>query len=267
MNTNEFKSVSNIPHEKRRNVPLNTTKRITVRPKNINNIPSFDRAGSNNNIINKNRVSENDTKSYLYDSNLNNKTGENTNSISKENTNNPENIKTQKRPIQKRKKKSTKQLFIGLIIKITVISFAVWAMFTFVLGVSINYGNNMHPSIKDGDLVFSLRLQNPYINAAVMYEYAGTTKTGRVVALEGSVVDIGDNGELKINGIVPSEEVYYPTFTAESSNIKYPYTVEAGKVFILNDFRTDTFDSRTFGAVKISDLKGPILFTMRRRGF
>ena len=175
--------------------------------------------------------------------------------------------KKKKAPPKKRKKKTTKQLLIGILIKVGVIALAVWLLFTFVLGIHIHYGNNMHPSVRDGDLIFSFRLQQPYINAAVLYEHDGKTTVGRVIALEGSTISIGDNGEFTVNGIVPSEEVFYPTFADKNSDIKYPYTVPEGKVFILNDFREDTNDSRSFGAVDTKDLKGPLLFTMRRRGF
>lgn len=163
--------------------------------------------------------------------------------------------------------KSTKELLIGLLIKIAVVAALIWAVFTFVLGVSVHYGNNMHPAIRDGDLVVTLRMQKPYINAAVLYKHDGETKVGRVIALEGSVVDIHENGSLTVNGITPSEEVFYATYQADGAPITFPYTVEPGKVFILNDFRNDTNDSRSFGAVNVKDLMGPALFTVRRRNF
>ena len=174
-----------------------------------------------------------------------------------------------KRPKGKpqKKQKSTKQLLIGLLVKIAVIALIIWGVFTFVLGITIHYGNNMHPMVRDGDLVISLRLQKPYINAAVMYEHDGKTTVGRVVAMEDSVVDIASNGGITINGNAPTEEVFYTTYPANGSEIQYPYTVPKGKVFILNDFREDTNDSRSFGAVDIGDLKGTLLLTMRRRGF
>lgn len=156
---------------------------------------------------------------------------------------------------------------LRLLIKIAAVVLIVWLMFTFVLGFNIHYGNNMHPAIRDGDLVISYRLQSPYINAAVLYTHDGKTNVGRVIALEGSEVNITDNGTLTVNGVLPSEEVYYPTLPAEDSEVKYPYTVEKGKVFILNDFRTDVSDSRTFGAVDAGEIQGPLLLTMRRRGF
>lgn len=46
-----------------------------------------------------------------------------------------------------------------------------------------------------------------------------------------------------------------------------PYTVEEGRAFVLNDYREDTDDSRSFGAVSLNDIEGPLIFSMRRRGF
>lgn len=166
-----------------------------------------------------------------------------------------------------RPRKTTKQLLIGLLIKIAVLALAIWGLFTFVFGITIHYGNNMHPMVRDGDLVISFRPQPPYINAAVMYHHDGKTTVGRVIAMEGSIVNIDKKGTFTVNGNTPSEEVFYPTYPADGSAVKYPYTVPKGKVFILNDFREDTDDSRNFGAVDIGDLDGALLLTMRRRGF
>ena len=172
-----------------------------------------------------------------------------------------------KAPPKKRPPKSTGRLLVGLLVKVAVAAVLVWAVFTFVLGLSVHYGNNMHPAVRDGDLAVSLRMQKPFINAVVLYRINGKTEVGRVIALEGSVVDISENGSLTVNGIAPSEEIFYATYQAEHSPVSFPYTVEPGKVFILNDFRTDTNDSRLFGAVDRKDLQGPLLFTVRRRHF
>ena len=171
-----------------------------------------------------------------------------------------------KRPPQK-KPKSDGQLFLKLLIKLAVIVLAVWAVLSFVLCVNVHYGNNMHPAVRDGDLVVTYRLQNPFINAVVLYEHNGKTTVGRVIALSGDVVSITENGALTVNGIVPNEEVYSATMPASGSTVTYPYRVPDGSVFILNDFRDDTLDSRAFGAVHVEDLKGCALFTMRRREF
>ena len=162
---------------------------------------------------------------------------------------------------------STKRLAISLLIKIAAIVLAVWLVFIFVLGLTINYGNNMHPAVNDGDLVISLKLQRPYLNAAVLYRHDGKTRTGRVVGLPGNVIDISENGELLVNNAIALEDIYYPTYKAENSAVSFPYTVEEGKAFILNDYREDTLDSRSFGAVDMSDIDGPLILSLRRRGF
>lgn len=162
---------------------------------------------------------------------------------------------------------STKRLAISLLIKIAAIVLAVWLVFIFVLGLTINYGNNMHPAVNDGDLIVSFKLQRPYLNAAVIYNHDGKKRTGRVVGLPGNVIDISEKGELLVNGAIASEDVYYPTKKAENSKVTYPYTVEEGRAFILNDYREDTDDSRSFGAVSLDDIEGPLIFSMRRRGF
>ena len=165
-----------------------------------------------------------------------------------------------------RKPASTKRLAVSLLIKAGVILAVLWLTFTFILGMTINQGNNMHPAINDGDLVVSLKLQRPYLNAAVLYRHDGKAMTGRVVGLPGNVMDISESGRLLIDGAVAAEEIYYNTQKAEGSDIRFPYTVEDGMAFILNDYREDTNDSRSFGAVDMKDIDGPILFILRRRG-
>lgn len=165
------------------------------------------------------------------------------------------------------KQVSTKRLALTLLAKIAAVAIGVWLVLFFVVGITIHYGNNMHPAIRDGELVISLKLQRPYLNSAVLYKHDKKTCVGRVVGLPGNTIEITEQGELRVNGVTAAEDIYYPTFRSENSDIKYPYTVEEGKVFILNDYREDTNDSRTFGTIDISDVEGPVIFSFRRRGF
>ena len=162
---------------------------------------------------------------------------------------------------------TARQMLVRLLAKIAAIVVVVILVLTFVLGLDVHYGNNMFPAVRDGDLLLTFRLQEPHINDVVLYRHDGQTCVGRVIALEGHEVDISDEGQLKVNGIIPAEEVFYPTFRDESASVKYPYSVEGGKVFILNDFREDVNDSRCFGAIDESDVMGSMLLVIRRRGF
>lgn len=162
---------------------------------------------------------------------------------------------------------STKRLIIKLFVKLGIIALAIWVALSFVLSITIMSGNQMYPAIKDGDLVIALRLQRPYLNAAVLYENENRKCVGRVIGLPGSVIDISDNGALMVNGVIPSEEVFYPTFKAKGSNVEFPLTVGNNQVFILNDFRDNTNDSRVYGLFDMKNVQGNILLVIRRRGF
>lgn len=69
-----------------------------------------------------------------------------------------------------------------------------------------------------------------------------------------------------INGSHPNEEVFYPTQIADT-NLPLPYTLSEGEFAVLNDYRSDLNDSRTYGVIKKDALKGKVIFIFRRRGF
>ena len=82
--------------------------------------------------------------------------------------------------------------------------------------------------------------------------------------MPGDVIDI-DGESLVVNGKGVYENAVYPT-TAEGAKITFPYTVPEDSVFVLNDYRSDINDSRTYGAISKSDIEGKVVFILRRRG-
>lgn len=89
----------------------------------------------------------------------------------------------------------------------------------------------------------------------------------RIIAIGGQKVDFMEEGGYQINGYQPTEENPYETYLDEESEVQYPIVLDEDSYFILNDFRKDTYDSRHFGPVKEENIKGSLLFLMRRRGF
>ena len=75
---------------------------------------------------------------------------------------------------------------------------------------------------------------------------------------------LDDSGTLLVNGTVQSGEILYPTYA--EGELEYPYAVPEGYVFVLGDYRTQTTDSRTLGAVPMGDVKGKVITILRRRG-
>ena len=155
-------------------------------------------------------------------------------------------------------------LIRNLILKVLIIGMTVFVVNFFILGIYIIHDNNMYPAIKDGDLCFTYKLTSYLSEDPIVYKRNGQVHFGRIIALPGDTVDLKDNG-VYVNNSLISEKVLYPT-THQGSKITFPYTVAKDHVFVLNDFRELISDSRTYGAIPIKDLKGKVVFLMRRRG-
>lgn len=185
----------------------------------------------------------------------------------------PASKKRKKRVKQSRKKTVTtvtKKKKLGplakLLIKIAVLVIIVVIVLTWILGLHRMTGNNMFPFVKDGDLCIAYKLDDYTTGDVVLYRNdEGKMKLGRIVAVGGQSVDFPKDGGYTVDGYQPSEEITYQTFGA--NGVKYPIDVGNDEVFIMNDFRSDTDDSRQFGGVKKSDIDGKLLFLIRRRGF
>ena len=156
-----------------------------------------------------------------------------------------------------------------LVIKLAVLAAAVFLLTRFVFGISIYHGDSMFPALRDGDLVIISRLSRPGRNDIVRYTdpQDGKLRFSRVVGLEGMEIDITQTGELKTNGYVPQESVFYRTEKAEGSSVAFPLTVAEGQLFLLDDYRTIGRDSRVFGPVESSRAAGKVIYIVRRRGF
>lgn len=123
----------------------------------------------------------------------------------------------------------------------------------------------MFPAMKDGDLIIGFRLQQTYMkDDVVVYTVNGETHVGRIAARAADVVTLDDSGTLLVNGTAQGGEIIYPTYAKE--NFEYPYTVPENQIFILGDYRTQTADSRDFGAVSMENVKGKVITILRRRG-
>ena len=166
--------------------------------------------------------------------------------------------------VKVRKKRTATYYAVKFLAKLAVTALAVWILCTYVIGIYVNHSHSAYPMIKDGDLCITYRLGELQQGDEVVYSFDGTVRYGRITALEGDVVDI-KNDCITVNGYGVYEDIVYPT-TSEGSSIEYPYTVPEGCVFLLNDFRSDISDSRTYGGIPIADTKGKRIFLIRKRG-
>jgi signal peptidase I len=151
-------------------------------------------------------------------------------------------------------------------VKLGIVCLALWSIFTFVFGIRQMHGETMYPRLRDGDLILYNRMERNYaIGDVVVFKVGTSTCVARIVAQGGDVVDVDDKGDLLVNGNIQEEEIFYET-EADPLGVSYPYTVDEDSYFMLSDFRTNTTDSRSFGAVSVNDFCGKVITILRRRG-
>ncbi len=161
-----------------------------------------------------------------------------------------------------------KQEVLKLLLKAALFLAALLVLFTLVFRIKRVEGNTMSPFLRDGDLCLFLHTTSVSQGDVVLYEDAeGTLKIGRVAAAGGQTVDFPGNGGYTVDGYETSEEVPYETFVDDTSTVRYPLTLEQDQLFILNDFRTIADDSRAFGPINRSQIRGSCFLLFRRRGF
>lgn len=165
-------------------------------------------------------------------------------------------------------KKNKYRFLIRFLMKICLWGVVFFVILTYVMGFHRETGNSMFPSIKDGDLCILYKLEESHTNDVVLYKTAdGKNRLGRIVAVGEQEVNFPEEGGYTVNDYQPSEEITYETYRAEKSDIKYPVALDKDEYFILNDYRSDTSDSREYGVVKKEDIEGKLIFILRRRSF
>lgn len=126
--------------------------------------------------------------------------------------------------------------------------------------------NTMFPSFRNGDLGVFCRVMSIQTNDVVLYKNDdGVLKVGRVVAMEGQTIEFLEDGGYNVDGYGAFEEIPYETYATDVSH--YPFILNDGEVFVLNDFRSVETDSRSMGPIDESQIVGKLVFSLRIRGF
>ena len=163
-----------------------------------------------------------------------------------------------------KKKRTAKSYAISFFIKVFVTLIVLTVVFRFIAGIHICHTNCAYPTIRDGEFCLTYRLAELKQGTMIVYRHDGEVKFGRVIAFGRDKVSIF-NDFISVNDYGISENAVYPT-SPDGSAISYPYQVPENCVFVLNDFRSDISDSRTYGGIPLDDVEGAVVFTMRMRG-
>ncbi len=143
---------------------------------------------------------------------------------------------------------------------------------TFVFGAYEIPSGSMEDTIEVGDLVFSEKLsyytsesQKGDIVTFADPLVSNRTLIKRVIATGGQTVDL-QNGKVRrrrcrARRFPYTENKVSEPFEKTAVSISYPYTVPEGYLWVMGDNRTNSQDSRYFGAIDASSVTGHAVFT------
>jgi signal peptidase I len=119
---------------------------------------------------------------------------------------------------------------------------------------------NMTPTLLPGDRIIVDRYGDVGPGSIVVFEdptREGVALMSRVVAFGGQTVDLGKNGGVYVDGKLLTEPYVHGARTQRmDSAITYPVTVPDGSVWVMGDNRPDSADSRYYGPVPVTSIRG-----------
>ena len=123
------------------------------------------------------------------------------------------------------------------------------------------YGNSMTPTLKEGQIVVSLKGSNLEQGDLVAFYVGNKLLVKRVIAESGEWFDITEEGVVFVNG-KELDEPYLQEKAFGECDIELPYQVPESRYFLLGDHRTSSIDSRSsvIGCIDKEQIVGKIVF-------
>ena len=167
----------------------------------------------------------------------------------------------------KRRRCADAEDIAGFLTKLVAIVVLLGLLFGFAFGVTPMENDDMSPRISAGDLLLYYRLADDLVTGDVLvFDKDGEQYVGRIVANPGDTVEVTDQATLVVNGSTVLENDIYYTTPKYDNGPAYPVTLAQDEYFILCDYREGARDSRYFGPVKASEIKGKVITVVRRSG-
>jgi len=163
----------------------------------------------------------------------------------------------QKEKYKLRYNKLLKNTFYALII---VVSISV-LLATLVFPVLKIYGHSMEPTLKQNDIVISVKQNNIRNGDIIAFYYNNNILIKRVIATSSQWVNIDDDGNIYVDDNL-LKETYINDKTLGINDLKYPYQVPEDNYFVLGDDRKNSLDSRNslIGTISKEEIIGKVIF-------
>lgn len=157
------------------------------------------------------------------------------------------------------------------LIKSAVIAAAAALIFNTMFGIGVVSGTSMEPALYDGDVIVFWKYSSLYEKGDIIFIKAHGRKdyVKRICGIPGNVLEFDDdNGLFLVNGEVQKEpHIYEKTYGKiyGKTKISYPLTLSENQYFVMGDHRSDSLDSRNYGAIGKEQIHGKAVFIFRGR--
>ncbi len=170
----------------------------------------------------------------------------------------PEEVNAEKERIEHRKKHF--RIIFNIIYILIVIAAIASLVATLMLPVLQVSGKSMEPSLDDDDIVVLYKTNKFKTGDICGFYWQNKLLLKRVIAGPLDIVEIDDEGNVKVNGKV-IDEPYVNEKALGESNITYPFQVPEDKYFVLGDNRAVSIDSRNtvIGCVDKDQIAGKVM--------
>lgn len=158
----------------------------------------------------------------------------------------------------KKKYKSVLRSTIGMLIVVAACAVLVATVFMPVLQI---YGTSMTPTLKEGEIVVSLKGSAYERGDIVGFYYGNKLLIKRCIAKPGEWIRIDRDGNVYVND-EKLDEPYLTEKALGDCDLEFPYQVPDEKWFLMGDHRATSTDSRNsvVGPVSNEQIVGRIVF-------
>lgn len=165
------------------------------------------------------------------------------------------------------KREKYKYRYAG-VLKSTIYTLVVVAAFavlvaTLWMPVLQIYGNSMTPTLREGQIVVSVKDSQFEEGDLVAFYLGNKLLVKRVIAGPADMVNITEDGTVSVNGT----ELYEPYVSEKAlgeCDLEFPYQIPESRYFLLGDHRATSVDSRSsvVGCVAEEQIVGKIVFSV-----
>ena len=150
---------------------------------------------------------------------------------------------------------------VSTLMTLVVVAAAAVLIAVLVLPILRIYGQSMSETLDNGDIVVSVKTADLETGDIVAFYYNNTILVKRVIGQSGDWIDIAKDGTVSVNQ-QELEEPYLDKKAYGEIDIKLPYQVPEGRIFVMGDNREISIDSRTMmiGCVAEEQIVGKIIY-------